>query len=56
MLGWVSFFFVTAFVAALCGFGGVAASGAGSAKAVFVVYLVLGVVSLISERRGTLAR
>jgi uncharacterized membrane protein YtjA (UPF0391 family) len=50
---WVSFFFVIAFAAALCGFGGLAVpAAAGCAKSVFFVFLMLGVLSLISERRS----
>ena len=49
---WISFFFVVAFAAALCSFGGLAVpAAAGCAKSVFFVFMILGVLSLISERR-----
>ena len=50
---WVSFFFVVAVAAALFGFGGLALpAAAGCAKSVFFVFLMLGILSLVSERRS----
>jgi uncharacterized membrane protein YtjA (UPF0391 family) len=40
-------FFVIALVAAVLGFGGLAASAAGIAKVLFVVFIALAVVSLL---------
>jgi uncharacterized membrane protein YtjA (UPF0391 family) len=50
MFGWALAFFVIALVAAVFGFGGIAASAAGIAKIVFVVALVLAVVSFFVRR------
>ena len=47
MLYWAAVFFVIALVAALFGFGGIAATSAGIAKILFAIFLVLFVVSLI---------
>ena len=54
MLYYAALFFVIALVAALFGFGGIAAGAAGIAKILFFVFLVLFVVSLIAGamRRG----
>ncbi len=49
MLNWALPFFVTALVAALLGFTGVAVAAAGVAKILFVVFLVLFLVSLIAH-------
>jgi uncharacterized membrane protein YtjA (UPF0391 family) len=51
MLYWAAVFFVIALAAAVFGFGGIAASAAGIAKILFVVFLVLAVFSLIFGRR-----
>jgi uncharacterized membrane protein YtjA (UPF0391 family) len=51
MLHWAAVFFVIALLAAVFGFGGIAASAAGVAKILFLVFLVLAVVSLIFGRR-----
>jgi uncharacterized membrane protein YtjA (UPF0391 family) len=51
MLHWAAVFFVIALLAAVFGFGGIAASAVGVAKILFVVFLVLAVVSLIFGRR-----
>jgi uncharacterized membrane protein YtjA (UPF0391 family) len=51
MLYWAAVFFVIALLAAVFGFGGIAASAAGAAKILFVVFLILAVVSLIFGRR-----
>jgi uncharacterized membrane protein YtjA (UPF0391 family) len=47
MLGWAATFFIIAIVAALFGFGGLAAGAAQIAQILFVIFLVLFVVSLI---------
>jgi uncharacterized membrane protein YtjA (UPF0391 family) len=54
MLHYALVFFVIALVAALFGFGGIAAGAAGIAKVLFFIFLVLFVVSLIAGgmRRG----
>jgi len=54
MLYYASLFFVDALVAALFGFGGIAAGAAEIAKILFFVFLVLFVVSLVAGaiRRG----
>jgi len=52
MLGWAVVFLIIALVAALFGFGGIAAASAGIAKLLFFIFLVLFVVSLIFGWRG----
>lgn len=54
MLHYAVVFLVIALIAALFGFGGIAASAVGIAKLLFVVFLVLAVVSFIFGlvRRG----
>jgi uncharacterized membrane protein YtjA (UPF0391 family) len=54
MLHYAVVFLVIALVAALFGFGGIAASAVGIAKVLFIVFLVLAVVSFIFGlmRRG----
>jgi uncharacterized membrane protein YtjA (UPF0391 family) len=54
MLYYAALFFVIALVAALFGFGGIAAGAAEIAKILFFVFLVLFVVSLVAGtfRRG----
>jgi len=47
MLRWALAFFVLALVAALFGFGGLAATSAGIAKTLFYVFLIVFLVSLI---------
>jgi uncharacterized membrane protein YtjA (UPF0391 family) len=47
MLRWAVIFFVIALVAALLGFGGIAAGAAGIAKLLFVLFLVVFVISLL---------
>ena len=47
MLNWSVTFFIIALIAAVFGFGGIAASAAGIAKILFGVFLVLFVISLI---------
>ena len=51
MLHWAAVFFVIAIVAAVFGFGGIAASAAGIAKTLFVAFLALAVISLLLGRR-----
>ena len=56
MLGWSVIFFILAIVAALFGFGGIAASMAGIAKILIFIFLVMFLVSIImgllSKRPG----
>ena len=47
MLNWALTFFIIAIIAALFGYGGIAASAAGIAKVLFFVFLALFIVSLI---------
>jgi uncharacterized membrane protein YtjA (UPF0391 family) len=54
MLYWAAVFFVIALVAAVFGFGSIAASAAGIAKILFVVFLVLAGISLLFGRRSVL--
>jgi uncharacterized membrane protein YtjA (UPF0391 family) len=57
MLGWALGFLILALVAALFGFGGIAAGAAGIAKALFFVFLVLAALSVVANlgrgRRAT---
>jgi len=53
MLHWAAVFFVIALLAAVFGFGGIAASAVGIAKVLFFVFLILAVVSLVFGRRVT---
>jgi uncharacterized membrane protein YtjA (UPF0391 family) len=52
MLGWAVVFLIIALVAAVFGFGGIAAASAGIAKLLFIIFLVLFVISLIFGWRG----
>jgi uncharacterized membrane protein YtjA (UPF0391 family) len=52
MLGWVLTFIVIALLAALFGFGGIAASAAWFAKILFVLFLILAVVAFFMGRRA----
>lgn len=47
MLRWALAFFVLALVAALFGFGGLAATSAGIARILFYVFLIVFLVSLV---------
>ena len=47
MLRWAIVFFIIALVAAIFGFGGIAAGAVGIAKILFFIFLVLFLVSLI---------
>lgn len=49
MLSWAITFFVLALIAAVLGFGGLAASMAGIAKILFFVFLALFAISMISR-------
>lgn len=55
MLYWALVFFIVSIVAAVLGFGGIAATTAGIAQILFYIFLVLFLVSLITGlvRRGT---
>ena len=53
MIGWAITFLVIAIIAAVLGFGVVAGTAAWIAKILFVVFLILFVISLVSGRRGT---
>jgi uncharacterized membrane protein YtjA (UPF0391 family) len=54
MLYWAAVFFIVALIAAVLGFGGIAAGAAGIAKILFFIFLVAFVVSLLMGvfRRG----
>jgi uncharacterized membrane protein YtjA (UPF0391 family) len=47
MLGWAIAFFVVALIAAVFGFGGIAAASAGIAQILFFLFLVLFLVTLV---------
>lgn len=49
MLFWALVFFILAMVAALFGFGGIAAAATGIAKILFFVFLILLVISLLAS-------
>lgn len=51
MLHYAIVFFVIALVAALFGFGGIAAGAVSIGKILFVVFLIMAVVSLLLGRR-----
>lgn len=48
MLNWALTFLIVALIAAVFGFGGIAVQAAGIAKILFVVFLVLFLVSLLT--------
>jgi uncharacterized membrane protein YtjA (UPF0391 family) len=48
MLRWALIFFVLALIAALFGFGGIAAGAAGIAKVLFFAFVVIFAISLIA--------
>ena len=52
MLGWAAVFLLIALVAAVFGFGSIAAASAGIAKVLFFMFLVLFVISLLFGWRG----
>lgn len=49
LLNWVVIFFILALVAAVLGFGGVAADFAGIARILFICFLILFVISLVQR-------
>lgn len=51
MLNWAFSFLILALVAAIFGFGGIAADSAYIAKVLFIVFLVLSLVSFLTGRR-----
>ncbi len=51
MLHWAAVFFVIAIVAAVFGFGGIAASATGVAKILFFAFLLLAALSFLFGRR-----
>jgi uncharacterized membrane protein YtjA (UPF0391 family) len=51
MLHWAAVFFVIAIIAAVFGFGGIAASATGIAKILFFAFLLMAIVSLLFGRR-----
>jgi uncharacterized membrane protein YtjA (UPF0391 family) len=55
MLYWAAVFFIIALIAAIFGFGGIAAGAIGIAKVLFFVFLILAVVSALTGalRRGS---
>lgn len=54
MLRWSILFLIVAIIAAVFGFGGIAAEATWIAKILFVLFLILFVVSLILGRRPSL--
>lgn len=52
MLGWAVLFFILALVAAVFGFGGIAAAAVDIAQILFFVFLVLFVLSLVVRLIG----
>lgn len=53
MLRWTAFFLIIAIIAAVLGFGNLAASAAGIAKIFFYIFIVLFVLSLFFKRSTT---
>jgi uncharacterized membrane protein YtjA (UPF0391 family) len=51
MMYWAATFFVIALIAAIFGFGGIAASAVGIAKVLFFVFLILALLSFVFGRR-----
>jgi uncharacterized membrane protein YtjA (UPF0391 family) len=52
MLGWAVTFLIIALVAAVFGFGGIAAASAGIAKILFFLFLVMCVIFFVLGWRG----
>ncbi len=52
MLYWSIMFFIVALIAAIFGFGGIAAEAVVIGKVLFFVFLILFVISLIFGQRG----
>ena len=53
MLRWAILFLIVAIIAAVFGFGGIAAAATDIARLLFVVFLALFVIALFMGRRGT---
>jgi uncharacterized membrane protein YtjA (UPF0391 family) len=53
MLRWAILFLIIAIIAAVFGFGGIAAAATDIARLLFVVFLALFVITLVMGRRGT---
>jgi len=53
MLGWTIIFLIISIIAAIFGFGNLAASAAGIAKIFFYVFIVLFVLSLFFKRSSS---
>lgn len=51
MLYWAAVFFVIAIVAAIFGFGNIAASAVGIAKILFFIFIILAILSFALGRR-----
>lgn len=49
MLGWAITFFIVAIIAAIFGFGNIAAGASSIAQILFVIFLVLFVLSLVAS-------
>jgi uncharacterized membrane protein YtjA (UPF0391 family) len=52
MLRWAILFLIVALIAAIFGFGGIAADAAWFAKILFFIFLILFVISLVMGRGG----
>ena len=52
MLGWAVTFLIIALIAAVLGFGGIAAASAGIAKFLFVLFLAMCVIFFVFGWRG----
>ena len=52
MLYWAAVFFIVALIAAVLGFGGIAAGAAGIAKLLFGLFLILAVLFLVLAALG----
>ena len=53
MLRWAMGFLVLALIAAIFGYGGVAATSAGIAKTLFIVFLVVAAITFLMGMMGT---
>lgn len=54
MLSWALFFFVLAIIAAVLGFGGIAGAASGIAQLLFVGFLIVAVIVLLTGRGRSL--
>ena len=52
MLHWSLMFLIMALIAAILGFGGLAAAAVGIAKALFFVFLIVWLIALLTGRRA----